>query len=340
MTPERSDIERAAVVEALHAESRYRTWFATILATTIAIVYLGSSFPFYFDQFPALQPVGHIVVAFVLFTLSLSMISAILYAARYVRRRSSDMTSLRTVSARRMLRDLNRVFGTHVVAVALGGMGDLRIVAMRIGNRDVVGIGRRALPLMKREPDSFRYRLAHEYAHLAVGDPRREDWLSVVYTTATFFLLVAYGSALFNTFDVLAAIGKVGGWPEVRKALFGWMQFGLIANLVLFGSIFLVLTLERRSAARLREFYADATATIAVGPAARVFSAALSDETFLRRFWSHFLGLHPRPATRAAAMAARSCPKHPTSGSSGSASDFALTRVRGFALENSDFEIF
>jgi len=202
-----------------------------------------------------------------------------------------------------MLRDLNRVFGTHVVAVALGGMGDLRIVAMRIGNRDVVGIGRRALPLMKREPDSFRYRLAHEYAHLAVGDPRREDWLSVVYTTATFFLLVAYGSALFNTFDVLAAIGKVGGWPEVRKALFGWMQFGLIANLVLFGSIFLVLTLERRSAARLREFYADATATIAVGPAARVFSAALSDETFLRRFWSHFLGLHPRPATRAAAMA-------------------------------------
>jgi hypothetical protein len=89
----------------------------------------------------------------------------------------------------------------------------------------------------------------------------------------------------------------------VRKALFGWMQFGLIANLVLFGSIFLVLTLERHSAARLREFYADAAATIAVGPVARVFSAATSDETFLRRFWSHFLGLHPRPATRAAAMA-------------------------------------
>jgi hypothetical protein len=69
------------------------------------------------------------------------------------------------------------------------------------------------------------------------------------------------------------------------------------------GAFFLVLTLERRSAARLREFYADATATIAVGPAARVFSAATSDESFLRRFWSRFLGLHPRPATRAAAMA-------------------------------------
>jgi hypothetical protein len=155
MTPERSDIERAAVVEALHNESRYRTLFATILATTTAIVYLGSSFPFYFDQFPALRPVGHIVVSFVLFTLSLSMISAILFAAMNVRRQSSGMTSLRTVSARRMLRDLNRVFGTRVVAVALGGMGDLRIVAMRIGNRDVVGIGRRALPLMKREPDVF-----------------------------------------------------------------------------------------------------------------------------------------------------------------------------------------
>src|ERR1700674_5635601 len=100
---------------------------------------------------------------------------------------------------------------------------------------------------MKREPSGFRYRLAHEYAHLAVGDPRREDLLSVVYATATLFLLIAYGSTLFNTFDVLAGIGKVGGWPAVRKALFGWIQFGLIANLVLFGSILLVLILERRS---------------------------------------------------------------------------------------------
>lgn len=302
MTPERNDSERATIVDALRAESRYRGWFATIFVTTIAIVYLGSSFPFSLDQFPALRPIGHFVVAFILFAFSLTMVGGMLCVARYVRRRSSGITSLRTISARRMLRDLNRTFGARVVAVALGGMGDSRILAMRIGTRDVVGVGRGALPFVKREPEGFRYRLAHEYAHLAVGDPLRENWLSVVYTTATLFLSIAYGSALFNMLVVLADIGNVGGWPEVRKALFGWMEFGMVANLVLFGSIFLVLMLERRSAARLREFYADAAATIAVGPIANVFSAATRDTTALRRFSSRFLGLHPAPATRAIAL--------------------------------------
>jgi hypothetical protein len=72
----------------------------------------------------------------------------------------------------------------------LAEWGDWRIVAMRIKKRNVVGIGRRVLPLMKREPSGFRYRLAHEYAHSAVGDPRRENFLSVVYATATLFLLI------------------------------------------------------------------------------------------------------------------------------------------------------
>jgi hypothetical protein len=134
---------------------------------------------------------------------------------------------------------------------------------------------------------------------------RREDWLSVVYTTTTIFLLIAYGSSLFNMIDALSGIGKFEGWPAVRKALFGWMQFGLIANLVLFGSIFLMLMLERRSAARLREFYSDAAATTAVGPAPQVFASTSTGQTFLRRLWFRFLGLHPGPAVRAAAMADR-----------------------------------
>jgi hypothetical protein len=98
-------------------------------------------------------------------------------------------------------------------------------------------------------------------------------------------------------------IGKVGGWPAVREAVFGWMRFGLIAKVVLFGSILLMLMLERRSATRLREFYADAAGTMAVGPVFQLFSSATLEQTALRRFWSRFLGLHPQPSDRAAAMA-------------------------------------
>ena len=293
------------MVEALRAESRYRTWFATILAGTIAVVYLSSSFPFFLDQLPALNPVGHIVVALILFTMALGVVGTMIYAAMEARRRSSGLASLRTASVRRMLRELNGIFDTGVVAVTFGGMQDGRILAMKIKNRDVVGIGRGALAFIKREPTGFRYRLAHEYAHLAVVDPRREQWLSVVYATTTLFLLIAYGSALSNTFSVLAGIGSAGGWPEVKKALLGWMRFGLIANLVLFGSILFMLMLERRSAARLREFYADAAAAKAVGAVEQVFSTAAPVQSALRRFWSRFLALHPEPADRAAAMADR-----------------------------------
>jgi hypothetical protein len=173
---------------------------------------------------------------------------------------------------------------------------------MKIKGHEVVGIGRGALPLIKREPTGFRYRIAHEYAHLAAGDPNREQWLSVVYATTILFLLISYGSALSNTFSVLASIGSVGGWAEVKKALLGWMRFGLIANVVLFGSILLMLMLERRSAARLREFYADAAAAMAVGTVKHVFSMTTPVRSHFRRYLSRLLDLHPEPADRAAAM--------------------------------------
>ncbi len=111
---------------------------------------------------------------------------------------------------------------------------------------------------------------------------------------------------LIQQLSVLAELGAVGGWPEVKKALFGWMRFGLIANLVLLGSILLALVLERRSAARLREFYADAVAARAVGSVQGVFLSNAYSGNLMRRLWSRFLGRHPEPAVRAAAITDRS----------------------------------
>lgn len=302
MPPENADMWGPSVIEALRAESRYRTWFATLVVTTIAVVYLGGTFPFLLDRLPALNPVGHIVAALILFAISLAVVGAMISAAMEIRRRSSDLAPLRTASVRRMLRELNQIFGTGVVAVAFGGIQDRRILAMRIKGHQVVGIGRGALPLIKRQPGGFRYRLAHEYVHLAAGDPSREQWLSVVYSTAMLFLLISYGSTLSNAFSVLASIGSMGGWAEVKKALLGWMRFGFIANVVLFGSILLMQMLERRSAARLREFYADAAAAMEVGPVKHVFAAIAPVRSRLRRLWSRLLDLHPEPTDRAAAI--------------------------------------
>ena len=301
---EKSDIANS-VVEALRAESRHRTWFATVFAATISVTYVGSSFPFLLDQFPRLKPVGHFIAALFLFAASLGLALAVGFVMKGIRQRTAGLSILRTPSVNTILRELNNVFGMRVVAVALGGGQDGRIVAMRIKNHNIVGIGRGALSLIRREPAGFRYRLAHEFGHLAVGDPRRDDWLWAVYIITTLFLLIAYGSSLVNVFSVLTELGKAGGWSEVEKALFGWMRFGLVANLVLFGSILLALALERSSAARLREFYADAVATQAVGPVEHVFASAADGGIFLRQMWFRFLSRHPQPAIRAVALTDR-----------------------------------
>lgn len=139
-------------------------------------------------------------------------------------------------------------------------------------------------------------------SRLATRDAR----LSVVYVTSALFLLIAYGSALYNTGAVLLNIGRRGGWPRVQEALLGWMFFGLVANIVLFGSIALVLMLESRSAARLREFHADAAATNAVGPVESAFSTTTSGRESPGGLWSSLLGTHPGPVVRAAALTDRS----------------------------------
>jgi FtsH-binding integral membrane protein len=131
MTLEKND-PAASIVEALRAESRYRTWFATVLAVTIAVAYLGSSFPFQLDQFPRLQPVGHFIAALILFAVSLGIAISINGVAKKGLRKVSGLAALSTPSMRRMLRDLNRVFGMRVVAVAFGGGQDGRMFAMKI----------------------------------------------------------------------------------------------------------------------------------------------------------------------------------------------------------------
>nr|WP_168333824.1 M48 family metalloprotease [Rhizobium anhuiense] len=161
---------------------------------------------------------------------------------------------------------------------------------MKIGRHGVIAVGRGGLPIMK-QPEIFRFRLAHEYAHLAANDERREKLLFAVYLAAIALLLISYASSLTETLKVLATnyvnIGLSGIW----YALFGWMRFGLIANFILYASIISMLLLERSSASRLREFYADSAAAAAVGPVAQAFQQSAStgrdDRWYKRLFMRH-----------------------------------------------------
>lgn len=272
-----------------------------ILAGTISSVHLGSSFPFAFSQILNIRPVGNILVGVLLFLLSAGVAIAASVVVALRRRISADLVPLSSAKVRHVLQALNKTFGLTAVAVVSGGMRDRNMFAMKVGRHAVIAVGRGALPIVK-QAEIFRFRVAHEYAHLAANDYRREQWLFAVYLATIVLLLVSYASSLTETLKILADNYINIGLSEVWGALFGWMRFGLVANLILYASIILMLLLERSSASRLREFYADSAAAAAVGPVAEAFPRSASTRLYGRWHKRLFMG-HPTSIERANTVA-------------------------------------
>jgi Peptidase family M48 len=294
-----------ASIQALRSEGRLRAWYVTILAGTIAVLYLSNSFPAQFDLFPWAKQASNVVTGTILFLICLVVIAGLERIWTAYRRSVAEFSVLRSPTVRRLLRELNGAVGIQASAVAMGSNDAGNISSLRLRRHLVVAIGRGALPRIVRDPQVFRYRIAHEYAHLAAGDPDKDRWVAVVYGTALIFLGASYGSALYNQVDTVASLWRVGGWSAAAEALTGRMLFGIEANLTLFGSILLVLSLELRSATRLNEFYADAAATSLVGPIVEAFGSAAPSPRSIRNAWSIFFGRHPAAIARSKALGDR-----------------------------------
>ncbi len=294
--------DAAGFLEAMRAETRHRTWFATIFGTTISVTYVGSTFTWYLPDIPVLNPVGAFVATLPIFLVVVTACRAALWALRLRRHRAAGVSPLLNASYRRLMRELDRTFRLGAVPVSFGNGREGRIVAMRIAGHDAVAIGRGALTAIRRDPGVTRYRVAHEFAHLAGGDPDRDDNRTAVHAAAALSLLVTFGWTMSNMFD-LSGLRRSGAlWPDLLRFLVGSSAFALTANTLLFGGVGIALLLEQRSASRLREFYADAVASTVAAPPPTAFAPAVATGRPPQHFAFALLDPHPTAKARAAAL--------------------------------------
>ncbi|NBJ10935.1 M48 family metalloprotease [Microvirga sp. SYSU G3D207] len=258
----------AAIAAVMRRESRLRTWLLLLIVSVVPSLLVGTSFPFTLTDLllPLGPPLSHMAHAGLLFagTFCILLIMAAELTRRKVRVPESSPGVGPTVS--HVLQDLARRVGIEAEAQPFGGLRSRGIEAVAVGRRRIVRIATARLREVNTHPEAFRFTLAHELAHLAAGDPRADRWIACAYLAASVFMLVTFGSVLWEVGSTAATAWRFG--PDAVAGSLRVAALPLAANAMSMGTLALLLFFERRSAMRLREFHADAVATALVGPGA------------------------------------------------------------------------
>src|SRR5450432_2711270 len=127
-----------ASIQALRSEGRLRAWYVTILAGTIAVLYLSNSFPAQFDLFPWAKQASNVVTGTILFLICLVVIAGLERIWTAYRRSVAEFSVLRSPTVRRLLRELNGAVGIQASAVAMGSNDAGNISSLRLRRHLVV----------------------------------------------------------------------------------------------------------------------------------------------------------------------------------------------------------
>jgi len=137
-------------------------------------------------------------------------------------------------------------------------MRGIDITSLVLAGRPVVLLPASRLIEAQTDPAAFRFRLAHEFAHLAANDYRADVWITSAYIVSTIYMLCAFAQVLWSVIGALllgAEFGADGVWFALRGT-----ALPLTTNTIALGSLATLLFLEHRAAMRLREFHADSVA--------------------------------------------------------------------------------
>ena len=291
-------------IEALRWESRLRAIHAILIAGTLSVLYFGTSFPKIANLIvPLGAPVGHIAAAAIAFAVVAIVVRITLLLLFRLKIRQAGLRRIRSRAVRETVESLARQFGIRVLALKSGGPRDGRMSAFTIGRHLVVRIGIGVLPLVVRKPEDFRFRLAHEIAHLWAGDPGRDQVVLSAYLAAAILFGAVLGSILINVASSISVVANAGGFEAAVQVWWSTLWFTIVANLVAIGFLGLNLFLEHRSAMRLREFHADAVASDLVGPRPEVFSNSSGAlPSGMGGMFARFAATHPGIGVRRQAM--------------------------------------
>ncbi|MFG1384339.1 M48 family metalloprotease [Xanthobacter versatilis] len=296
----------AAITSVMRRESRLRTLLLLLVMSVTPSLLVGTSFPFVLTDLwlPLGPPFSHITHAGLLFAGTFAVLLVVSGAVVRWRVSRPGLGVGMGPTVPGILEDLARRVGIEVEVQAFGGPKALGIESVAIGRRRIVRIAIPRLREAKTQPEAFRFTLAHELAHLAGGDPRTDRWIACAYLTALAFFLMTFGNVLWVAGTNAAAMWRHGADAVVWSLKAA--MFPLAADALSMGTLAILLSFERRSAMRLREFHADVVASALVGPGTAAIDTLKAEEggalmRWLRRLWSD----HPEKKFRRRALTER-----------------------------------
>lgn len=290
----------------MRQESLLRTLLVLLLASIIPSMLLASS---YADHLADLviafgPPFTHIFHAMALFIVAISGVIGLssLLTWRAVGRFSKNVPVGPTVGA--MVDEFAARFAVRPEIRIAGGVRAADMTSLVSAGRPTVLMPASRLIEAKTDPAVFRFRLAHEFTHLAANDYRSDVWINSAYLVGAIFMVSAFGRVLWNVFEGLIVGGRFGAdgvWFALRGA-----ALPLTTNVVALGSLAVLLFFEHRAAMRLREFHADAVATSVSGANTGAFAGMVTAQLSGPLRWLYGLvNDHPDAGTRTTALTER-----------------------------------
>ena len=143
-------------------------------------------------------------------------------------------------------------------AVSFGKLDEEGIEAVVAGRSRVIRIGTLWVRSSILEPARFRFAIAHEIAHLASGDPRAERIVNAAFLIGGLAMMAAIGRIIAYVGGDTLALSRLD-LPTLIFVLRNAVP-AIIVNLIALGTLAVLMLLEGRASARLREFHADAIA--------------------------------------------------------------------------------
>lgn len=288
-------------VRAIAWEGRWRAAYLILILGTFASLYVGATLP---QLGPAIIPfkfwAANLVGPAIIFGAAIAMALSVARMGQRLHLKRRRLRRTRSAAIRKIVREISAKFDIRVTPMTSGGPRDGRMSALMIGRHRVLRIGTAALPMAFHRPEDFRFRVAHEIAHLSANDPAREQLVRAAYVSAGILVLVGATSVASSILGSLQVVARnPGAWVTFEPIL----AFTIMANALSLGIFALNLLLEHRSATRLREFHADAMAGAVVGDVATPFLESADRKSDRHAILWRFFKRHPPPLAREQAIA-------------------------------------
>lgn len=196
--------------------------------------------------------------------------------------------------------DLAAQAGVNADAIGFGKLDEEGIEAVVAGRSRVIRIGTLWVRSSILEPARFRFAIAHEIAHLASGDPRAERIVNAAVLIGGLAMMAAVGRIIAYVGGDTLALSHLD-LPTLLFVLRNAVP-AILANLVALGTLAVLILLESRASARLREFHADAIArNLSGGDGLGKVTSMRSKDSGIG-FVSRLLAVHPPTQQRFLAL--------------------------------------